>query len=174
MIDEIKRQLSKYEIIRITESNFEQVMEVYNTNQKFFIITDGKETTSENSIKDISAIPPDFDIANKIYISIWEKDKIIGVLDLLKGYPEQNCAWIGLLLIHGELHGKRIGSNIVAAVLEAAKNTGYETVQLGVIENNLQGLKFWDKHGFKRIRESKNSSDSATSLKIVIMEKRLT
>lgn len=46
-------------------------------------------------------------------------------------------------------------------------------VQLGVIENNLLGIRFWVKHGFKRIRESRNSSDSANPLNIVIMEKRI-
>jgi len=173
MIDEIRRLLNEYEIITITKSNFDQIMEVYNTNQEFFLLTEGKEVKAEDCIKDKEAVPPDFDIKKKIYISIWKNGKIVGILDLLIGYPTQYCVWIGLLLIHGELHGKKIGSMIVTAVLEATKAIGYKSVQLGVIENNVAGISFWHKHGFEDIRKSKIEQDNIKTLKIVVMEKQI-
>lgn len=173
MIDEIKRRLKEYEINTITQSNFTQVMEIYNTNQDFFLLTENKEVQLEECIRDIGAVPPNFDIGKKIYISIWKNGKIVGVLDLLTGYPTQCCIWIGLLLIHGELHGKNIGSRIMTAVFEASKAVGYESIQLGVIENNIAGINFWHKHGFEKIRESKMEQDNIKAINITVMEKRM-
>jgi ribosomal protein S18 acetylase RimI-like enzyme len=164
MVDELKKALSKYTIEAITKQNFREVFEVYDTNQEFFLLTQGKKATIESSITDIVAMPPNFDVKQKIYISIWIDDKAVGVLDLLKGFPEQSCIWIGLLLIRGELQCRKIGSSVVNAVLSAAKIEGYTSVQIGVIENNIKGIAFWEKHGFKHIRTKEN---------IIVMEKRV-
>ena len=154
MLDEIKKQLAEYKVIVITEQNFEQVFEVYDTNQDFFLLTQGKEATIESSSNDMMAVPPNCDIQQKVYISIWKDGQAVGVLDLITGYPERTCFWIGLLLVHGSLHGKKIGSRFVDAVLYAAKEAGYESAQLGVIESNVKAIKFWQKHGFDVFRHS--------------------
>ncbi|MCL2840699.1 MAG: GNAT family N-acetyltransferase [Defluviitaleaceae bacterium] len=164
MINEIKKQLKDYDIVNITEQNFAQVFEIYETNQDFFLLTQGKKASIESSVNDIVAVPPNFDFQQKIYISLWKEGKIIGVLDLLQGYPTQTCIWIGLLLIHGHLQGGAIGSKIVNALLDVFKNAGYKRVQLGVIENNTKGISFWQKHGFSKIRMTEN---------IVVMERTI-
>lgn len=170
MKETLKSLLHAFEIIDITASNFEPVMAIYDSNHAFFIQTEGKEATLENSLQDIHAIPPGFEIANKIYVGIWENGEIVGVLDMLLGYPAAHCVWIGLLLIHGHLHGKRYGSRIVMAIFAAAKIDGYTSIKLGVIDNNETGIRFWDKHGFKKIRESTTERNGVTPLRIVVME----
>ena len=156
MLDEIRKQLAEYEVAAITEQNFEQIFEVYNTNQDFFLLTQGKEATIESSHSDMMAVPPHCDIQQKVYIGIWKDGQAVGVLDLITGYPERTCFWIGLLLVHGRLHGKKTGSRFVEAVLDAAWEAGYESAQLGVIESNTKAIKFWRKHGFDVLRHSGN------------------
>jgi len=155
-LNKIKGWLDGYEVMPITKQNFGQAFEVYNTNQDFFILTQNKEATIESSIIDIDAIPPNCTMEQKIYVGIWQGGKITAVLDLIENFPEQGSFWIGLLLVHGSLHGKKIGSNIVNAVLNAAMSAGYKSVQLGVIENNAKGISFWQRHGFEIIRRSGN------------------
>lgn len=164
MLNEIKSRLVEYEIAAITNQNFERVFEVYDTNQDFFLLTQGEKATIESSINDIDALPPNCNIAQKIYISIWEDGKVVGVLDLIEEYPEQTSFWIGLLLIHGNLHSNKIGSRLVNTVLKAAKVAGYNSAQLGVIKNNTRGISFWQKHGFDIFRHSGN---------IVVMARRI-
>lgn len=164
MLDEIKKQLTEYEIANITNENFGQIFSVYDTNQDFFMLTQGKKATIESSISDIEAIPPNCVIAQKLYIGIWENDKAIGVLDIIQEYPEQTSFWIGLLLINGISHSKGIGSKIVCAILNAAKIAGYKSAQLGVIDTNAKGIAFWQKHGFSTFRNSGN---------IVVMSKSI-
>ena len=164
MLDELKNQLTEYEIRTITKLNFAQAFEVYNTNQDFFRLTEGKNATIESSISDIEAVPPNFDIEQKIYVSIWKDSKVLCVLDLLQDYPTQTCVYIGLLMIHGDFHGRKIGSTILTAVLNAARIFGHKSIQLGVIENNTSGISFWLSHGFDKIKTAKN---------IVVMGKKI-
>jgi len=163
MLDELKKQLSDCEITTISKHNFEQVFEVYDTNQEFFLLTQDRKATLDSSINDIDAVPPNCGAEQKVYVSIWKSGKIVGVMDLIEGYPEETAFWIGLLLIHGDMQGKSIGSKIVRAVLNAAEASGYESAQLGVIENNAKAISFWQKHGFNVLRYSGN---------IVVMARR--
>jgi len=156
MLEEIQKRLSDYKIISIKKDNFEQAFEVYDTNQNFFLLTQGSKATMESSVNDIDALPPNCDMEQKIYVCICEQDKIIAVMDLIMEFPEKSVFWIGLLLIHGDMQGKKIGSKIVTAVLDAAKSAGYRTAQLGVIENNVMAIKFWQRHGFERFGQSDN------------------
>jgi len=94
---------------------------------------------------------------------------MVAVLDLLLGYPEPSCVWIGLLLVHGALHGIGHGGRIADAVEEAAANAAFEKVQLGVVRENEPGLRFWRKRGFVALRESQTER----AQHLIIMEKRL-
>jgi ribosomal protein S18 acetylase RimI-like enzyme len=164
MIDEYKKQLVDYDIATVTRENFNRVFEVYNTNQDFFLLTQGKEATIESSIDDVSALPPGCSIGQKIFISLSKENRAVGVLDIIMEYPDQDSFWIGLLLIRGDLHGKKIGSGIITATLNAAKAVGYKSAQLGVVENNTKAVNFWQRHGFNILRHSGN---------IVVMALRL-
>jgi len=156
MLEEIKKHLAGYEIEPITKLNFTQVFEVYDTNQDFFQLVQGKRATIEISTHDINALPPNCDIGQKIYVGIWKDGQVAAVLDVIERFPEPTSFWIGLLLVHGEMHGRQIGSTIVDAVLNAAKISGYKTAQLGVIEHSVKGIAFWHSHGFVTSRQSGN------------------
>ena len=172
VIDEIKSLLKQYEFKIITEPDYERAMEVYNTNPQYFMLTDEKEATLEDMRTATNHVPPNFKIDNKFFISIWEDDNCAGILDFLVGYPEQSCVWIGLLMIHGKMQGNRIGSQIANAVVEASRNKGYTSVQLGVLDNNIRALKFWGKLGFEKIRESQVKREVKPDWNVIVMEKR--
>ncbi|MBR2706723.1 MAG: GNAT family N-acetyltransferase, partial [Mogibacterium sp.] len=45
-----------------------------------------------------------------------EDDVLIAVMDLITGYPESDDAFIGWLMVNGEMQGRGIGSGIFADV----------------------------------------------------------
>jgi diamine N-acetyltransferase len=47
--------------------------------------------------------------------------------------------------------GKGIGERLLKHCLEAAKSNGFETLWLGVWEENKRGQRFYEKHGFRRV-----------------------
>ena len=137
-----------YTIIPITAQTCEQVMEVFDSNREFFMLTEGEPATLASCRASASAVPPGFDVANKHFISFWEGKKCVAVLDFLAGYPGPDSLYLGLLLVHGDLHGAGVGQSIVNALLAAAKKDDFAQVQLAVIESNAKAIAFWEKLGF--------------------------
>ena len=170
MLHQLTARLGGYGFEPITDCNYELYFEVYAANQAFFLLTAGKEASPESISDAISQTPPGFELKNKYFLGVRKNGAAVGVLDFLIGYPEKNCLWIGLLIIHGEMQGKQAGSEIVHALLNAAKAEGLETAQLGVIENNTRGMTFWQKFGFQEIRQTPAGENG---LKTIVMEKRL-
>jgi len=151
MLNELQRYLSEYEIIPITEDNYYDAVDVYESNQDFFLLTEGKKASISGMLENINAIPNGFDIKNKYHVGLQQNGSVVAVIDFLVGYPACDCVWVGLLLVHGEFKGKSMGSCIVKALLSAARDTGCKEAKLGVIDKNTRGVNFWEKNGFVKI-----------------------
>lgn len=147
--------VDNYETRPITKANCEQVMDVYNSNQDFFMLTEGKPPTLSSCLANIDAMPPGLDPRNKHCIGFWENKRCIAVLDFLVGYPNPDCLYTGLLLVHSILHGKGVGGRIVKSLLNTAKCHGLKTARVAVSTANTNGTIFWGKLGFTKTVESK-------------------
>jgi len=73
MLKELQKQLQSYVVEAITETNFPLAMAVYEANQGFFRLTEGKETTMEESRRDIHALPPGLHSEDKLYAGVCGK-----------------------------------------------------------------------------------------------------
>ncbi len=173
MLDELKKHLSDYEIKTLTTTNCENIMDIIVTNQSYFILTDDAPADINNCKEMAVALPPNLSLKDKYFIGFWKNSQAVAALDFYTGFPNKSCIWIGLLLVHGNLHGKSIGSQIVKAILNASQFLGYEAVQLGVVDNNLNALSFWEKLGFGKVRESKVKREGKPDWNIIVMEKRI-
>ncbi|MCL2284827.1 MAG: GNAT family N-acetyltransferase [Firmicutes bacterium] len=149
-ISTLRSYLDDFEIRPITRGTCYRVMPVFDSNNEFFMLTEGKPITLRSCQANIEAIPPGFDINNKLYLGFWHNKMCAAVLDLLIGYPKPDCLYIGLLLVHGELQGTGVGRKIVEALAAAWKGTGIKAANLAVVEDNKKAIAFWKKHGFKR------------------------
>jgi len=172
-INQLIKNLNGYEIEPITRDNYVEVGEVFTTNPEFCLLSEGKKGGAENVLQEIDEGPSGFNLDNKFFVSLRKDGRIIGILDLLKGFPAPDCMWIGLLMVHGDMHDRSIGSKIVKGVLKAARDSGHRRVQLGVIEANVKALKFWQKMGFEKIHEKKVEQKNIGVLKIIVMEREV-
>ena len=154
MLNALKTHLPTYQITSITTQNFPQAYEIYQSNQAFFQLVQGADTTPEKSIQDITALPPHCTPDQKLYIRISQNSQPLAVLDIIEKFPTPDCFWIGLLLVHRQHQGSNIGSQITQAILSAAKTAGYKKAQLGVVDSNKKGVHFWQKLGFIKTGQS--------------------
>ena len=161
--------VSGLEIRPATKANCGQVMDVYDSNRDFSMLTEGRPATFDGCLANIDAIPPGFDPQNKHCISFWENEKCIAMLDFLVGHPSPDCLYIGLLLVHGSLHGKGIGGRIVRSLLNAAECHGLKTARIAVCVANTSGAAFWDRLGFVKTGES-TATVGNTEMDVNIME----
>jgi ribosomal-protein-alanine N-acetyltransferase len=76
--------------------------------------------------------------------------------------------YIHRFAIAREYQGKNYGSKLLEHILKTCKESGIDSLGLQVKKFNLRAQKFYEKHGFERVRENgpnfeKNPSDGSTS-----------
>lgn len=127
------------------------------------------EVTLQSVLEDMRALPPGKTPADKYFIGFFEGDRLIAVLDLIAGYPEESNAFIGFFMTDAGVQGKGTGSALIRDLLAYLAEAGFASVRLAWVKGNPQAEHFWRKNGFTPLRET--SSNAAAH--VILAEKRL-
>lgn len=104
--------------------------------------------TPESIEADMAALPPGKGKDDKYYLGYCDKDKLIAVMDLILGYPDEETAYVGFFMTDVSVQGKGVGSAIVNELSRFMCSQGYSKIQLGWVKDNPQAEHFWHKNGF--------------------------
>ena len=97
---------------------------------------------------ELTALPPGKSLEDKYFAGIYEGDRMVAILDLITGYPNPKTAFIGWFMVDGALQGNGIGRGFIAELCAYLKNSGFDQIRLGCIEDNAEGRRFWERNGF--------------------------
>lgn len=157
-----------YRVVRFDGSDAEAVFSLYQTNPQYFDAM-GDIPTLESAKADLIALPPNKAIEDKYYVGFYDEAHLVAIMDLIRGFPNEQTAFIGLFMVHASQQGRGIGSKIIADVLSHLKSLGFSRCRLGYVKTNLQSKSFWFKNGFLPTGvESKQEKYT-----IVLMEKEI-
>lgn len=106
------------------------------------------QPTIENLTESMVELPPGKTLEDKYFVGFWENDKLIAILDLIAGYPNEETAFIGWFMMNKAYQGKGLGSGIVQDILHELKQIGFQKARLGCIKGNFEAQNFWIKNGF--------------------------
>jgi RimJ/RimL family protein N-acetyltransferase len=94
--------------------------------------------------------------SHKVVLGVFDGAELVAVVDLLRGYPEPSCVFIGLLLVHGARQGSGVGAAAMAAVERyAAQWPEARRFRLAVVDTNAAVLGFWRRIGFEPTGEAR-------------------
>lgn len=127
----------------ITEELLDIALEILNSNTHYNILENG------NPSRTIEEARNEFLNQNTESYLIFIENKYIGIIDFLKNNPNDNCPWIGLLMIHGEHHSKGYGKMAYNLFEEKLKQQNYNKVRIGILPENIGAKRFWTSLGFK-------------------------
>lgn len=94
-------------------------------------------------------LPPGKDIKDKQVIGIYMAQDLIGIIDVVMGYPNHETGFIGLLIIDNVWRGKGIGQQALQYIEKIVRQAGGKWLQLGVVNINHDAMRFWCYLGFK-------------------------
>ena len=159
---------SIYTVRRLDEKDAEAVFCLYQSNPQYFTAMDDVPTLS-SAKADLIVLPPNKAIEDKYYVGFYDEAHLVAIMDLIRGFPNEQTAFIGLFMVHAAQQGRGIGSKIIADVLSHLKSLGFSRCRLGYVKTNLQSKSFWFKNGFLPTGvESKQEKYT-----IVLMEKEI-
>jgi ribosomal protein S18 acetylase RimI-like enzyme len=95
---------------------------------------------------------------SKKVLGFWDGEQLVAVVDLLRGYPNESTAFIGLLEVHGRHQGRGAGATAYRATQAYVGREWPEvrTLRLAVVDTNAeQAQGFWEKQGFEQTGEAK-------------------
>lgn len=95
---------------------------------------------------------------DKVVLGAFEGEQLVAVVDLLRGYPKDGTAFIGLLQVHANRQGRGYGGKAYGLVQRYVESTWPEvrTMRLAVVDTNAEvATGFWERQGFKATGEAR-------------------
>jgi GNAT superfamily N-acetyltransferase len=138
----------------------------------FMRLVEGREPGPHDGREILTDAPPNFPLADKLVLSVRSGGGLIGVADVLRGYPEAAVWWIVLLLLAPEARGGGLGREVVEALSDWAAGDGAAALQLGVQSQNERALRFWRREGFEHIRSAEQQNGRLRN-QVLVLERRL-
>ena len=148
-------------------------IDIYATNPVYFRAAgdyDPDHITAEAVEADLR---DDVDAAGSdVLVARDEDGAAVGMMCLLDRHPTDGHPWIGLLLVHGRLHGQGqgLGRRLADLIEERFRGEDREGLRLAVLENNPSALAFWSTLGWQEIDRRKDREHGRPS---IVMHKAL-
>ena len=124
----------------------------------YSLLMEGKQPTPSAAEELFAARPPGKSLADKFVLGFYGASGMFGCADVIRYYPTQQVAFIGLLLLVEAEQGKSYGVHALQHIKDMAKSWGCTGLRIAVIEHNTRALAFWRREGFTEIYR-KPSSD---------------
>ena len=157
----------RYSVRRLCMDDAEMLLAFCKRNTQYYLYC-GKEPDLELIRQDLQIAPPGIPMEQKYYTGFFEGGRLVAVMDLVAGYPDEESAFIGFFMMDRDRQGKGIGSGIISEALACLRRLDFHRCQLGIDKDNPQSNRFWKKNGFEVIREVK--MDEGT---VLLAEKKL-
>ncbi len=158
----------KYETKKLSSENVDEIYNLCLTNPLYYDYCP-PVVTKDSILEDLSALPPNVTMEDKYFVGFYEKGRMLAVMDLIDGYPEEKIAFIGFFMTDASVQCKGLGSAIITEVMDYLKSMNYQAIRLAWVKGNPQAEHFWLKNGFYAIKET--SSNAAEH--VILAEKKL-
>ena len=130
----------------------------------FVEATTGHPPRDDEAARLLAVVPPGKTLADKQVLGVHRDGEMVGVVDLLRGYPEATDWYIGLLLLSPEVRGVGLGTSVVEELVERAVSKGGRVLHLIVREDNSRAAAFWRRHGFEVVDRRVQDLGTKTNL----------
>ncbi len=139
---------SRFQVRLLTAADVPDVLRLCQGNPLFYQYC--PPFVSESGIlEDMEKLPPRTVPEDKYYLGYFEKGQLVGVMDLIRGYPEPGAAFIGFFMTEAARQGQGLGSQIIEDLCTFLTRQRCPFIRLGWVEGNPQSEHFWHKNGFR-------------------------
>jgi ribosomal protein S18 acetylase RimI-like enzyme len=166
----LELDFDEYAVARLGPADVPALQRLYERCSDYHEIEEGIPTRPGAAEHLLTELPPGKDAADKFSLGIRGADgELVGVVDLIRGYPEAHQWWVGLLMLDPEVRASGVGSRLYRAVARAVAADGGSAIYLGVLEQNAPAERFWRRHGFEELRREPYTAASGHRSRVIVM-----
>jgi ribosomal protein S18 acetylase RimI-like enzyme len=128
---------------------------VMESDEDYFLRVTGHPPGPADAQSTLMFVPDGRSPEDKAPFGVWADDELVGILDLLLRYPDDETLYIGLLLIDRGRQGQGIGTAAYQALERELlpRWPWVRRLRLSVVRTNDQVLGFWRRLGFTETGE---------------------
>jgi ribosomal protein S18 acetylase RimI-like enzyme len=166
----------KVELLRLNENDpkaIEWVQTCLEDAPAYWLRITGTGPEPEGARSTFAVLPPGKDYSAKYVMGVFLDGELVGIVDLIRGFPNQNTAMLGLLLIREKFQRNGIGRQAYFQIEAFVQRQWPEVncVRIGVIATNEPAFPFWRHLGFKETGErSPYQENEVVSENVVLMK----
>jgi GNAT superfamily N-acetyltransferase len=140
-----------YPTRRLAPADIPALQDLFERCVEHFLLHDGEPPEPDSAAIEFGDVPPGRAQADKHLHGIFEPghpDHLIGLVESVSGYPDDDTWFLGLLLIDPAWRRHGLGSAALTAFETTVRDAGYRAIRLAVIEPNRAAREFWERHGY--------------------------
>lgn len=140
---------------QLSECDLSGVQRLCGQCDDYFLLHEGTAAPSTAAADIFSALPPGKTRRDKFVFGIEKADgALIGIVDLVRDFPEKGIWMLGLLLLAPENRGNGTGKAVHTALTQWSKALGAKSLRIGVIAENKESAHFWNSLGYRKQKET--------------------
>ncbi|MBT8441869.1 MAG: GNAT family N-acetyltransferase [Gammaproteobacteria bacterium] len=150
------------------------VQRIYAATPAYSRITTGTSSRPGSALQTFGMLPDGCAADAKHMYLVCHEDQPVGFVDVIRGYPAKDCAYIGLFVLIESQHGRGIGTRAfrnLETLIDAWRDI--RRIRLTVIEANVPALGFWEAMGFARTGEYAPYESGTVRSRHILFEKHL-
>lgn len=165
----IRKLSDRYRVRTLSEADIEKIYQLCLSNPLYYQHCP-PAVTKQHILEDMTNLPPGKTSQDKLYLGYFVEDKLVAVMDLIIGFPEDKTAFIGFFMVDKEQQGQGVGTDIIAELSGALYRTGFYQIQLAYAADNPQSRAFWQKNYF---RERDKRTANQNQIPVIVMQREL-
>ncbi len=166
--------LQDYSVHRLSQEDLAAMQDVYARCLDYMLLVDGHPADPHAVEEEFQSVPPGKSIEDKFVFGIADSRKgIVGLLDILRWYPDKSTWWIDTLLLIPESRCRSLGEKVIQGFVDYVRASGARRIMLGVVEENIRASKFWTRMGFELVRETEPRQFGNKMQRLKIMRRNL-
>lgn len=136
--------------IRLDEGREEELQAFYQECRDYVELVTGAPPGPDEARQLLRALPRGKGREDKFVIGLFDAPgHLVGVLDVIRDYPEARDWYVGLLLFGPSSRGRRLGERVYRRLEDWVRAEGGRSLHLVVTEENPRAIEFWRRMGFE-------------------------
>ena len=174
MITSFDIPLPAYSVRRLLLRDIGAIQGLFEKCLDYMLLVDGHPADPNAVEEEFQEVPPGKPQEDKFVFGIVNRqNELVGLLDVLRWYPDETTWWIGLLLFASEVRSQGLGQKVLQGFAEYVQASGAQGIMLGVVDENKLAYKFWSRMGFEFVRKTEPRQFGDKTQTVIVMRRLL-
>ena len=144
-----------YSLERLEPKDAERLQKLYEKCADFAYLVEGQPSSSTAARDEFFAVPEGKSLSDKFMFGLVDsQQEIIGLVESIRGYPDERTWWVGLIILAPEYRRKRLLNLLMRSFESWVAQQDICYIMASVVEANVKVLRLWKQMGFEVIRRT--------------------